>query len=59
MKTVAPAERNPADGPNTAYVVLFLKEIFFTPFNLFFNSVQWIRLTHSGGTCSTEVISFK
>lgn len=29
MKTVAPAERNSAYGPNTAYVVLFLEEIFF------------------------------
>lgn len=28
-KTVAPAERNSAYGPNTVYVVLFLKEIFF------------------------------
>lgn len=59
MKTVAPAERNSAYGPNTAYVVLFLKEIFFTPFNMFFNSAQWIRLPHSGATCSTEVVSFK
>lgn len=36
MKTVAPAERNSAYVFNTAHVVLVLKEIFFSPLNLFF-----------------------
>lgn len=59
MKTVTPAERNSAYGPNTAYVVLALEEIFFSPFNLFFNRAQWIRLRHSAGTWAAAVVSFR